>query len=193
MPASQTAGKTQQRNSLAQINQSQSSVPSSPILLVPRRRTKSTPNAGTCYVAASPPVGSSTRKRRDYAYQKYSTNDLNDVDSVDMDDGFDAVQNIDSSKPQEAAAASSNDVVGDNPFDDFDGTPVVSHGDESRSTSSSSSSSITHRRRRGSTLHLERQYLEANQLNPCRHFRAPCQPRQHQFNLAMRVPLTCSL
>jgi len=149
MPASQKAGRTQQRSSLAQVNQSQSSVPSSPILLVPRRRTRSTPNAGTCYVAASPPIGSSSRKRRDYAYQKYSTNDLNDADSVDINDGFDAVQNIDSSEPQEAPATMPSHVVGDNPFDDFDGTPVVSHGDESRSTSSSSSSSVTHRRRRG--------------------------------------------
>jgi len=130
------------------LAESQSSLPASPIHLVPRRRTRSTPNAGSAYMVPSPNQPSG-RKRRAYAYQKYHAGEaLPGGDSIDMGDEFDDVRNISPTVPN------TDDIVADNPFDDFDGAPSVPRvgtalNREESSTSTSSSSSITHRRRRG--------------------------------------------
>ena len=129
----------QQQRRARPLAGSQSSLPASPIHLVPRRRTRSTGS----YMVPSPNQ-SSRRKQRAYAYQKYHAGEA-------LPDEFDDVRNISTTVPN------TDDTVEDNPFDDFDGAPVVPHvgtgltREESvRSASSSSSSSITHRRRRGS-------------------------------------------
>jgi len=133
------------------LAKSQGSLPSSPIHLIPRRRTRSTPNAESAYVASSP-NRSLGRKQRTYPHHNYHTSEgLQGADSVDEDDEFDDVRNICPSAPN------TSDDAEDNPFDDFDGAPVVprvgtgsGHEESSvRSASTSSSSSITHRRRRG--------------------------------------------
>ena len=141
---------SRQRRQARPLAESQSSLPSSPIHLVPRRRTRSTPNAGSAYIAPSPNQ-SSSRKRRAYAHHKYHTGEgVRGADSVDVSDEFDDVRNI--SPP----APNTDNRAGDNPFDDFDGAPVVPRVGSGldregsvRSASTSSSSSMTHRRRRG--------------------------------------------
>lgn len=138
---------SRQRRRARPMAESQSSLPSSPIHLIPRRRTRSTPNAGSAYTSHSPNQSSSHR-RREYAHQKYHTEGLRGADSVDAVDEFDDVRNISSSAPNTDGDA------GENPFNNFDGAPVVprvgtglNREDSVRSASTSSSSSITHRRR----------------------------------------------
>ena len=147
-PAS-ASHSSRQRRPTRPLAESRSSLPSSPIHLIPRRRTQSTPNAGSAYIAPSPHQNSS-RKRRAYAYHKYNTGEgLQGADSVDLSDEFDDVRNISPS------ASNGNDEAEENPFDDFDGAPVcprvgtgLDREESVRSVSTSSSSSVTHRRRR---------------------------------------------